>query len=171
MAAYRGRSTWSLGAEMSVPPIVRIALTVASSAIAACAYADDRKLGPNELVLVHEVRIAFYIAARPKTAASMGRAVTEACVARPTVKSASDASAAAASTTRAWLCAGGHLYYLRAVNVLGDKYQIGYVCANVSPDIKFYTPDMFLENRECVVVTFDARTNRHSIVAKESAAE
>jgi hypothetical protein len=103
-----------------------------------------------DVVLGDEVRIAFYESAPPSMETSMRSAVTHAC----------DSTESGSWT---WLCGGAPLRFLREVNVLGDRYETGLVCSEevVTPDLRYYTPDMFEDEPECQYVGYDFRTSVH----------
>jgi hypothetical protein len=130
----------------SNPKLHAVALAVVSllAAVAAAGAA------PDDVVLADDVRIAFYEAAPGSMETSMRNAVDEAC-------SATDPA------SWAWLCAGEPLRFLREVNVLGARYQTGLVCSEevVTPDLRYYTPDMFEDELLCQYVAYDARASTH----------
>ena len=109
----------------------------------------------EEVIIAHEVRIAFYEIAPASIAESMRVAVTLACANLP---------------TDGWLCSGRPLVFLRAVYVTGDKKLAGVVCpGNDSEAIEFYAPDMI--EGGCVTASYNGEANQHSIDPRDLAAD
>ena len=131
---------------MSVQKLKALAFAIGALMSAATASSATH----DEIVSVGSVRIAFYEAAPPAMETSMRTAVAQAC-----------SSTEPASWP--WLCEGAPLRFLREVNVLGSRYQTGLVCNEevVTPDLRYYTPDMFEDEPECQYVSYDVRTSVH----------
>ena len=112
----------------------------------------------DAIVLVEPVRIAFYEAAPRAMAASMRRAVGQRC--------GTEQQTGQPSRPEAWYCGTGlRLRFLRAVNVLGDRYKTGLACdeQSLTPNLTFYAEDMFDEGTRCIFVAYDVKAKRHQI--------
>ena len=127
---------------------------VAAVTLVAATALPTHGAAEGELATYNAVRVAFYERAPTALASSMSTAVKRNC--RETT----------ASVTRPeWLCTGKGLVYLRAVNVLGSALKVGFACDSegVTPNLRYFTEDMLTSNENCVVVTFDASTGKHSV--------
>jgi hypothetical protein len=108
----------------------------------------------DEIVLIDEVRIAFYEKVPERMAASMRKAVESECKRRlgtgPEVESD-------------WLCNGESLYFVRGVYVSGSKRMTGLVCSEegITPNLRYYTEDMFTDEPQCMPVWYSTKTKAH----------
>ena len=128
------------------------------------AVAGEEASDEGKIVLVSPVRIAFYEAAPSSLAASMRNAVSATCASLKKRPGAVPES----PTDRpdiAWLCDGTTLRFLRAVNVLGTKYKTGLVCSegSVTPNLRYYTEDMFAGEAQCLFVAYSVTAGLNSI--------
>jgi hypothetical protein len=64
-----------------------------------------------------------------------------------------------------WLCRADSLRYLREVDVLGSRYKTGVVCSAeaVTPNLRYFTPDMFEDEERCVYVSYNASSQKHAV--------
>jgi hypothetical protein len=131
-----------------------------TAVVIACTSYSARPDGET-VVLRHEVRIAFYEAAPRDLVASMRRAVDTVGATRRRL----DAPGSDAPAETQWLCDGTRVRFLRAVNVLGDRYRIGFVCRfdSVTPNLRYYTGDMFADSTGCIPISYSSKTN-HNVV-------
>ena len=106
------------------------------------------------------IHFAFYESAPRAIARSMQSAVSERCTALGVGKS-SDSSA----HTTPWFCAGEALQFLRAVSITGDRTRTGVACRKgaVMPNLRYYPGDMFTNNVQCVALSYDEHSRRHTI--------
>jgi hypothetical protein len=110
--------------------------------------------GTEDIVFMHELRIAFYEPAPKKMTRSMHKAVTAAC---------------AGVEVQSWLCSGEPLRFVRGVYVNGHKKQNGYVClAESLGDLKFYPAEM-IDESQCLVVCYND-SKRHFIDSADAQA-
>jgi hypothetical protein len=117
-------------------------------------YGED--VSPSDIVLVEPVRIAFLEPAPRVLAASMRDAVRRHCA---------EAHASGETVGTEWLCHEGSLRYLRQVNVLGSRYKTGLVCGveAVTPNLRYFTPDMFESEPKCAYVSYNTGTRKHTV--------
>lgn len=102
----------------------------------------------EDIVFVHELRIAFYEPAPKKLTRSMHEAVTTACE---------------GSQALGWLCSGESLRFVRGVYVNGNKQQNGHVClAESLGDLEFYPAEMTTE-AWCIPVCYNVKSKQHFI--------
>ena len=141
----------------------QVAYGLLATLVGAVALAAEESPDEAKVVLVAPVRIAFYEAAPSSLAGSMRTAVRATCASLR--KPATGPNAAADRPDIAWLCNGTPLRYLRAVNVLGTKYKTGLVCSegSVTPNLRYYTEDMFTEESECLFVAYSVTSRLNSI--------
>ena len=146
---------------MRIAPVKAVPLLAVLSFVSALARAQSAPTASEQIVLVDNVRIAFYEAAPPALAASMRRARDAACT---TLRTPSSGNQAVAN----WLCGAAHLRYLRAVNVLGTRYRTGFVCRtdSVTPNLRYYTADMFENTAGCMAISYSDKTKRLVIVVR-----
>jgi hypothetical protein len=111
--------------------------------------------GAQDVVLQTEPRVAFYEAAPRSLAASMKKAVERYC--------GGDAIRRAEQV--AWLCAETPLRCFRGVDVLGNKQRTGLTCESkaVTPNLRYYTEDMFNEESHCAPLAYLADTGSHEV--------
>jgi len=117
-------------------------------------YGDDATA--SDIVLVEPVRIAFLEPAPRVLAASMRDAVRRHCA---------ETHASGETVETQWLCHEGSLRYLREVNVFGSRYKTGLVCGveAVTPNLRYFTPDMFENEAKCAYVSYNTGTRKHSV--------
>jgi hypothetical protein len=137
-----------------------------SWSLTAIAAAGESSATPDveQVVLADLIRIAFYEVAPRSVAASMRKAAKQACRAHGQRKASERDPGDVAKA--AWLCSGSPLVFLRAVNVMGYKLQMGYVCdaaAFLSAGMKFYMSDLFTDDAPCVSISYDGETKKHSL--------
>ncbi len=108
----------------------------------------------NTIVPIDEVRIAFYEKAPSAMIASMRKAVESECKHHPD---------SGLEVESAWLCGGEALHFVRAVDVVGNKRMTGLVCSEegVTPNLKYYTEDMFANEPQCKPVWYSTKTHAH----------
>jgi hypothetical protein len=102
---------------------------------------------PETIELVHEVRLAFYMKAPPGIAKPMRAVIRTECAARRHGK--------AAQANSEWLCDGSPLYFLSAVDVLGNQTKKGgFACDDGvrASGIKYWLMDMINFEDDCVFV-------------------
>jgi hypothetical protein len=116
---------------------MRSTLTAAIALIATGSAKPAEDAQSNEIVLIEQVRTAYYEAAPRRLAASMRRAVATECAA-PESAAGSDSVA----QVRRWLCDGAGDTYLRAVDVLGTKSWTGFVCEGAGAHLRYYVDDI-----------------------------
>jgi hypothetical protein len=114
--------------------------------------AQDKSAG--EIVLIDEVRIAFYETAPQRMAASMRKAVESECKRR---------LGTGAKVESDWLCNAKTLYFVRGVDVSGGKRMTGLVCSEegITPNLRYYTEDMFTDEPQCMPVWYSTKTRAH----------
>ena len=120
----------------------------------ATVYGDDAT--SPDITLFEPVRIAFLEPAPRVLAASMLDAVRRYCAeTRPSGQ----------TVEAPWLCREGSLRYLREVNVLGSRHKTGLVCdaEAVTPNLRYFTPDMFENEAKCVYVSYNTGTRKHTV--------
>jgi hypothetical protein len=141
----------------------QIAFCLLATFVGAVTLAGEDAADEAKIVLVSPVRIAFYEAAPSSLAGSMRNAVRATCASLK--KSGAVPNPPAGRPNIAWLCNGTTLRYLRAVNVLGTKYKTGLVCSegSVTPNLRYYTEDMFTEESECLFVAYSVKSHLNSI--------
>jgi hypothetical protein len=117
----------------------------------------------QEVIIADEVKIAFYEAAPRSLLESMQRAKDETCEAFG--RSSTPSKSETQQPLVTWLCDGTPLRYFRAVNLLGSKYRSGLVCRmdSVTPNLRYYTVDMFSNNAGCLGVSYIEETKRNEI--------
>ena len=128
-----------------------LALVLVSKSIFAADTASVTSSKSFEWNHVAEVRVAFYEATSSRLSASFLAAVKESC-------RASSSTAAAPS----WLCNGDAVHFVRAVDVLGNRSNTGFVCEGRS-SLKYYTPDMFGEESGCLAICYDTKKKNHYV--------
>jgi hypothetical protein len=106
---------------------------------------------PFEWTHVAEVRVAFYESPPLRLSASFRTAVKDHC--RKPVN---------VTTTPSWLCSSGAIYFVRAVDVLGNRSNTGFVCEGEN-NLRFSTPDMFGEESGCLAMCYDIKQKNHYI--------
>ena len=110
----------------------------------------------ESLVLREPVRIAFYEQAPRAMARGMRTAVNGRC----------DELRGSGAKAHPWYCSSVGLRFFREVNVLGDRYKTGLACSqeSVTPNLRFYTEDMFNgDDVQCVYIAYDAKSKRHIV--------
>jgi hypothetical protein len=120
--------------------------------VATVCTADDR--GPNTIVLIDEVRVAFHENAPRAMIASMRRAVDLECKAGVRTEP---------EEVNAWLCNGSPLHFVRGVDVLGNEQKTGMVCSDegITPHLRYYTEDMFTDNPQCLPIWYSTKSKTH----------
>jgi hypothetical protein len=107
----------------------------------------------QEIVLVHELRTAFYERAPRSLSTAMSKAVDSWCAA------AARESSSEESRPEAWLCRAQELSYFRSVYINGEKGRRGLVCENYDAStFKYFSLDLLAEgvaDRTCVPAEFD----------------
>jgi hypothetical protein len=133
----------------------RIRSCAAVVLVAGWVCADESEAqSSQEIVLVHELRSAFYERAPRSLSAAMSKAVDSWCsTAR---ESSTNGSKPKVST---WLCDGRELSYFRSVYINGDKGRHGLVCESYDADtFEYFGLDLVDENLAdgtCVVAEFN----------------
>lgn len=133
---------------------------LALGCLLAPAQGQDAPQPPSDSVmLVHQARTAYFVAAPPPLAASMQRAVAAFC------ETAGDTARAPV----AWLCDRAPLGFLREVDVLGTELQTGLACREESlePGIRFHLVEMIDYGRDCVPVRRRADSGAHFVSAED----
>jgi hypothetical protein len=104
----------------------------------------------EEIVLVHELRTAFYEHAPKSLARAMSSAVVAWC---------SAGRSEPIERALSWLCRGQKLVYFRSVYVSGGKGPHGLVCEdNGTSSLKYFGMDLVadvIDDRSCVPAEFD----------------
>jgi hypothetical protein len=129
-------------------------IALSSAFLAANVYGGDAV--PSDIVLTEPVRIAFLEAAPRVVVGSMREAVRAHCAG---IRAGDEAVEAE------WLCRADSLRYLREVDVLGSRYKTGVVCSAeaVTPNLRYFTPDMFEDEERCVYVSYNASSQKHAV--------
>jgi hypothetical protein len=125
---------------------------------------------PFQWTHISTPRNAFYEHAPRSVVALMRAAVKEECM-RASPPAPNDPKAnATQQTTRTWLCGPTPLVFFRAVNVRGDKLTSGFAChpEGMTPNLRYFTEDMFAGNEECVYVGCDGETGKHFVVQQDA---
>ena len=105
--------------------------------------------------------MAFYEPAPRTIARSMQRALNERCVARGVA-----GSAESSEPSSLWYCAHKSLKFFRAVDLLGNRLQVGFACreGSVTPNLRYYPADMFgEEDVQCVSLSYYVVSKRHLV--------
>jgi len=121
--------------------------TLVTFALLAAPVAASAAEVPETIELIHEVRLAFYMKAPSGIAKPMRTVIRTECAARRHGK--------AAQANSQWLCDGSPLYFLSAVDVLGNQTRKGgFACDDQvrASGIKYWLMDMIDNARECVFV-------------------
>lgn len=136
--------------------VLQLAVLISMAGVASA----DPPTHTQEITLADPVRVAFYEAAPAALSAAMRRARDVAC---------KDFRGSSTQTTASWLCDGTPLRYLRAVNVLGTKYVTGFVCrsGDVTPNLRYYTADMFEDGAACLPVSYSDKTKRNVVEVQQ----
>jgi hypothetical protein len=121
---------------------------------AATVFGNDA--ASSDIVLVEPVRVAFLEPAPRVLAASMRDAVRRHCA---------ETHASGETVEAPWLCREGSLWYLREVNVLGSRHKTGLVCSSeaVTPNLRYFTPDMFENDAKCAYVSYNTGKRTHTV--------
>ena len=151
-AGQRSVRRLNCGVRRHMSRIARSCAVVALVARSVCAD-DGSAQSSQEIVLVHELRTAFYERASRSLSAAMYKAVDSWCSA------AARDSSSEESRPEAWLCRGQELSYFRSVYINGEKGRHGLVCENYDAStFKYFSLDLVAEgvaDGTCVPAEFD----------------
>jgi hypothetical protein len=69
-----------------------------------------------------------------------------------------------------WFCDTEGVRFFRGVDVLGNRQRTGLVCGSerVTPNLRYYTEDMFGEDAGCVPIAYEVATRRHVLETEET---
>ncbi len=138
---------------------------IGAALLVGAACASEQAPTEEEVVLVHELRSAFYERAPRTLAIAMTKATASWCATdSKTVLSSDDVR-----ESIGWLCKRTTHHYFRSVYINGHKGRHGLVCEQTQ--YKYLGMDLaasLLEDHECLPAEFDG-TSYHLIVDPESA--
>jgi hypothetical protein len=139
---------------------------VLTTSVAVAQVAEQKPSGAVELtevVIADRYRTAFYEVAPRSVAKSMKRAVEHVCAERQRRNSPKSLTPSHESET-GWLCNKSRLRFFRDVDVMGGKWEGGFVCSEdaVGKNLKFLI-DAMAENdlTSCVQSLFDDNAGSH----------
>jgi hypothetical protein len=124
-----------------------IGVALALSCSAPTGAADKSGLG--DIVLWHEVRVAFYEKPPRSVVRSMRQALGRACQTPVAARAP-------------WYCNSGEFYLVRGVDVLGNRQLTGFVCPGKGT-LRYYPPDLFGEDSECAFIAYSHAKKQHFI--------
>ena len=134
---------------------MRLILPIAVALVvfgAAAVKANGGEPGPflEPVVVADPFGIAFFSVAPERIVSSMRKATSSFC--------------GDYAERMVWLCNGGPLHFMRAVNVKGYKLKSGLVCSG-KLGAMFYPSDVLERASECIAIDYDDSTKQHHIEA------
>lgn len=119
---------------------------------------DSVQSGLDTFVHTAQIRIAFYEEPPSSQLKSMQGAVKRFC-----------RDSLGHDLKPEWLCKDEQIHFIRGVNVLGTRYEAGYVCEGRS-SLKYNSSDMYGES-DCIFIYYDSKRKNHYVQLNPKAPE
>jgi hypothetical protein len=112
-------------------------------------------------IIIADLRAApvFYQVAPTYLATSMQAAIQRECSASSRGEE-SILTRPGLREVREWLCSNGPLFFLHGIYAQGEESEDGYACKGEA-EWKYYSPGWFMDNEDCIAVSYDSEKKRH----------